>query len=310
MNDSPRTISSESVHKNRECQAAPAGTRPPQAGRLAPFAKLDKHGQTSLPMPPAAPPPSRRRTPRLRLGLGSGQRIAKRSYAYPFVVIAAVALGPAFGGCGPDYRQLRREGQKAMLDHAYGSARIFFRQADDLRPRRVANLHDLGACSLMLARARFDQRNHAAAMRELDAAVSYYSGALDVYPGHRASIEGKNIALELKGQFDEALEHAEWAAEFVGPAASQYIYLAQELEERNDRDGAFLRYRQAVAMEPRNAEAHVALARFLLRNKNEEAAVDHLQAAYLLNPLDEWVIDELTKRGAVPPLGSPKAGTP
>ena len=57
-------------------------------------------------------------------------------------------------------------------------------------------------------------------------------------------------------------------------------------------------------MEPGNAEAHVAFAKFLLRARNEPAAIHHLQAAYRLNPLDEWVADQLTARSAVLPLKS------
>ena len=146
--------------------------------------------------------------------------------------------------------------------------------------------------------------NRPAALRELDEAIAYYSQALEIYPGHQASMEGMNTALELKGQFDTALRHAEWAAEYVGPSARQYIFLAKELEERGDVDGALLRYRQAVAMEPGNPKAHVAFAKFLLRAKNEPAAIHHLQAAYRLNPLDEWVADQLSARSALPPLTS------
>ncbi len=227
---------------------------------------------------------------------------------FPLILAAACVLSGLLPGCGPNYRQLRYEGQKAMLKDSYWPARYFFRQADELKPRQIENLHDLAVCSVMLARKRFEEMNHAAAMRELDSAIGFYSQALDVHPGHQASIEGKNIALELKGQFDEALKHAEWAAEFVGPSAKQYVFLAKELEQRGDVDGALLRYRQAVAMEPDNPEAHVAFARFLLRHHNERMAIHHLQAAYHLNPLDEWVVDQLASRSALPPL-VPKSGT-
>jgi len=197
-----------------------------------------------------------------------------------------------------------------MLARSYGPANYFFRRADELKPRQAANLHDLGACSVMLARTKFKEMNHAAAMREVDAAISYYTAVLDVDPGHEASIVGKNIALELKGQFDEALQHAQWAAEFVGPAAKQYVFLARELEERGDRDGALLRYRQAVAMEPGSAEAHRAIAEFLLRNRNETAAVKHLQAAFRLDPTDKWVLAQLAERGAVPTIAPERAAKP
>ena len=223
---------------------------------------------------------------------------------FPLLVVAASMLAPSIAGCGPNYRELRQHGQHAMLDGAYRPACVFFKQADERKPRDAENLHDLGACSLMQARDNFRQHAHAPAMRDVDAAIAYYSAAIDISPGHQASLEGKNVALELKGQFDEALEHAEWVAEFVGPSAKQYVFLAQELEERGDDDGALLRYRQAVAMEPGNASAHRAFAEFLLRNNNEPAAVHHLQAAYRLDPTDRWVFAELVARGKVPPLAS------
>ena len=206
------------------------------------------------------------------------------------------------GGCGPNYRYFRREGQNAALNGNFGPARYFFIEAQRRRPRDVENLHDLGVCSLVLAKDKFQQMNHPAALRELDDAIGYFSQAIDAQPGHQASIEGKNRALELKGQFDEALELAEWTAEFVGPSAKQHIFLADELEERGDLDGALLRYRQAVAMEPDNPDAHLAFAKFLMRRNNETAAIHHLQAAYRLNPRDEWVIDQLVARSALPPL--------
>lgn len=227
---------------------------------------------------------------------------------FSWTVIVTWAL--TLAGCGPHYRELRRQGQTAMLSGSYAPARYFFQEADALRPRRVDNLHDLGACSVMIARRRFEEMNRAAAMRELDAALGFYSQALDVYPGHQASIEGKTQALELKGRFDEALEHAEWAVEFVGPSAKQYMFLAKELEERGDVDGALVRYRQAVAVEPQSADAHVALARFLLRNDNESAAIGHLQAAYRLDPSDPWVLDQLAARRAIPSLADERARTP
>ena len=157
---------------------------------------------------------------------------------------------------------------------------------------------------MMLATQRLAEKNELAAERELNAAIAYYSNALEVYPGHQPSIEGKNNALELKGQFDEALEHAEWTARFVGPAAKHYLFLADEHEERDDIDGALLRYKQAIAMEPRNAGAHVAFAKFLMRTENESAAVFHLKAAYRLDPTDSWALGELSSRGAVPVLGA------
>lgn len=205
-------------------------------------------------------------------------------------------------GCGPNFYTLRREGQRAMLRGEVGPAKYFFVEAEKRKPRDVGNLHDLGVCCEVLAKERFAQMNHAAAFDQLDRAVGYYRAALDAEPGNHASREGLNTALEMKGQFDEALEEARWAAKFVGPSAKQYDYLARELEQRGDVDGALLRYRQAVAVEPTNADAHVAIAEFLLRHRNEVAALHHLQAAYKLDHTNAWVLDQLAIRGAIPQL--------
>lgn len=218
------------------------------------------------------------------------------------VSLAAALLAAQCIGCGPGYQQLRQEAQRAFTDGAYGTARILYEQAEEKEPRRVANLHDLGTCSVLLARQKFEQRNQAAAMREVDHAVAYFRECIDVHPGYQACLVGLNIALELKGQFDEALATAEWSARFVGPSAKQFLFLAAELEERNDSDGAFLRYLQAIAVEPRSAEAHRKFAEFLLKHDNEQAAIHHLQEAYLLNPRDEWVRKNLIARSALPPL--------
>jgi len=230
-------------------------------------------------------------------------RIHLFSFGILFLIVAV-------GGCGPSYQRLRLDGQTAMAQGSYGPARVFFIQAEEKSPRRADNLYDLGTCSVMLAREKFEQRNHSAAMRELDAATDYYSSAIEVNPGHIASLEGRNVALKLKGQFDEALRNAEWAVRYVGPSGKQFIYLANELEERGDNEGAILRYRQAVTVEPNNPAVHAAFAQFLLRHHNEAAAVHHLQAAYDLNPDDPWVSEELSRRGAIPSLASQHSAAP
>lgn len=218
------------------------------------------------------------------------------------MLLPALTVSLMAAGCAPQYHVLRRQGQSAMAAGAFGPARYFFQQAHELSPRRIDNLHDLGVCSVMLAREKLHQMNRPAALRELDSAVAFFSRVLHLHPGHIAALEGKTTALELKGRFDDALKEAEWAAKFVGPAAKHYVFLAKELEERGDVDGALLRFRQAVAIEPENSTAHVAFARFLFRHNNETSAVRHLQAAYRLNPTDAWVTDQLVARSALPAL--------
>jgi len=216
---------------------------------------------------------------------------------FPRFVFSVTVLAYPLGGCGPNvdanYQSLRQEGQAAMLRGEYGPARYLLLNAEGKRHRRVETLHDLGVCSVKVAQQKFKDRNVAAAYRELDNAVAYYARAIDERPGHQAALEGLNIALELKGQFDEALKSAEWAAEFVGPSARQQVFLADELEQRGDLDGALLRYRQGVAMEPKNPQAHIAFATFLARHDNEEAAMEHLAEAQRLDPRNRSVAERM-----------------
>lgn len=223
---------------------------------------------------------------------------------------ASLLLAAATGCTQVTYREYWRDAQLAMIRGDYGAARTFLGECERMRPRRVENLHDQGVCSMMIAKAKFEEMNPAAAKRELDRALGYFDSAIDDVPGHQASLEGKNRALELKGQFDAALAHAEWTLTFVGPSARQYLFLARELDERGDKDGALLRYRQAVAAEPNNAAAHVAIAQFLIREGDEPAAIPHLQEAHRLNPRDAWVSDQLASRGVLPVVPAKSAASP
>lgn len=214
---------------------------------------------------------------------------------------SAVSLTILTGvGCStaPTFAELRLAGQRQVLNHNPGLAKRLFEEAHEQVPGSPHNLHDLGVCSMVLARELFEQRNYPAAMREVDQAIEYYSRAIQVHPGFQAALLGKNRALELKGQFDEALKQAEWAREFVGPSARQQIFLAHELEERGDVDGAFLRFRQAIAMEEQNPTAHAEMGKFLHRHKRTQAAIEHLQTAYRLNPNEPGVLRLLVDLGA------------
>lgn len=225
-----------------------------------------------------------------------------------FPMATLTVLAAVLTGCqsAPSYDVLRREGQIAMINGEYGPARYKLLEAErKSHRRRVENLHDLGVAHVMVAKERFAQMNPAAAFRELDSAIDYYSRGIEAHPGHQSCLEGKNIALELKGQFEEALKHAEWTAEFVGPSARQQIFLASELEERGDFDGALLRYQQAVAMEPRNPNARVAFAEFLTRHNQTSAAEEQMQEANRLRDRNHWFAKK--QRGEAAPMTTPSA---
>ncbi len=228
--------------------------------------------------------------------------------ASPWMTLCTLVCLLATVGCGPTYRNLRHEGQRFMISGNYGEARMLFEQADQRRPDRVHNLHDLAVCSEILAKNNFERTQRAVALREVDAAIEYYRRAIRAFPGHQPSLEGLSTVLELKGQFDQALDHAEWVARFVGPSAKQYIFLAKELEERGQIDEALLRYKQAVAIEGNSSQAHRAFAKFLIRHGRDQAAVHHLQRAFQIDPRDEWVRSELIARSALPSIVPAKDG--
>ncbi len=227
--------------------------------------------------------------------------IRSRYWLVNHLVLSSFALALLFGaGCstGPSFTELRIEGQTQLLDSNIGVARRLFEEAHAKIPEHPYNLHDLGVCYAILARRHFEGGNHPAAMRDVDRAIEYYGRATSAHPGFQSALLGKNRALELKGQFDEALAHADWASEFVGPSFRQQAFLARELEERGDLDAALVRFRQGVAMENENPTAHAELARFLLRHHRQEEALEHLQAAYRLNPLEPGVLGTLVDLGA------------
>ncbi len=206
-------------------------------------------------------------------------------------------------GCAgePDSRRIRLEGQRAMVKGNFRVARGLFRQAHEMVPEDPANLHDLGDCCMYFSRDQFARQNVPAAMREVDQAVAYYQRAIDASPGFQAALLGKNLALELKGQFEAAVAVAEWAAEFVGPSARQQMFLASEMEERGDLDAALLRLRQAVAMEPDNAAAHESIGGLYLRSGKPELALRHLNRANRLDPGRPDTLALLEELGASPP---------
>lgn len=222
------------------------------------------------------------------------------------IVVALTMFAAMFtGGCGPSFHQLRDTGMQRAAQNQWGVARGFFHDAYLKRPENAENLHDLGVCSMMLARKEFMEGNRPAGMREADRAIEYFDRAINASPGFRSAIEGKNRAQELKGQFEAALNTAHWAADYVGPSAEQQIFLANEYEERGDLDGAWLRLQQGLAMDPNSPQIHRAFGDFLLRRGDREAAIRAYRHSFTLDPSQQDVIEklyELEGEMPVPPV--------
>ncbi len=216
---------------------------------------------------------------------------------FSLVGLALMVCVTSLVGCGPTFQELRQAGQQKMVKRQWGTARTLFKEAYDKTPEHAENLHDLGVCSMMLAQKKFELRDRAAALREVDRSIDYFSRSINAHPGYQPAILGKNRAQELKGQFEEALKTAHWAAKYIGPSAKQYIFLANEYEERGDMDSALLRCKQAVAMEPSNPLAHKALGMLLYRTGNNKEAIDELLTCLRLDPTDQEAASLLRQLG-------------
>lgn len=224
------------------------------------------------------------------------------------VFIGAVLGLFAITGCGPTFYELRHEGLREMQVGKYGLATHLFEQAMRKKPDNVENLHDLGVCATLQAKKQLELRNSPAAERELERAVDYYSRAISVNPSYRPAIIGKNRALELRGQYEEALSTAHWAARYVGPSAEQYVFLGKEYEERGDLDAAFLRYRQAYKLEPFNPLPHKAIGLLYRKTGHEQAAIEALMRSLRLDPTQADVANALREMGE--PVPAVEVGAP
>lgn len=216
-------------------------------------------------------------------------------------IVAACGVLVA-AGCTTPFHVHRERGQRMMSEGRYWAALDQFQTAREMVPEHADNLCDLAEVHLALARECQARDNEVAAAREMDKAVLYYKRAIKAYPGYERALEGKNLALELRGRQTEALGTAQWAAKNVGPSAPQQMFLARELAEHGDADQALLAYKQAVAMEPRSDAAHEALALFYIELGRPRDAIPHLQEAYSLNPRRTDIAARLRDMGAPLPV--------
>ncbi|MCG3138721.1 MAG: hypothetical protein HJJLKODD_02589 [Phycisphaerae bacterium] len=218
-------------------------------------------------------------------------------YLNRWVVLFCFAVG-GITGCGPNQFELyRRQGLQMVQDQRYEAAAGAFREAMLRVPQHTDNLCDIAWCHLRIAEQYMSREDPQAASREIDVAINYYNRAIKYYPGYQRALDGKNHALEMKGQYVEALATIQWASRNVGPDAATHIRLAQEYAERGDADRALLTYRQAVAMEPENPVPNRMIGQYYLTLGRRDEAVYYLQRSYQLDPTQTLVAEELDRLG-------------
>ena len=74
-----------------------------------------------------------------------------------------------------------------------------------------------------------------------------------------------------------------------------HLALAETLEAKGDTQGAVELYRRIIARHPRHYGARYRLGRALLREGKPEAAADHLEAAFRVNPGDRGCLVQMVR---------------
>ncbi len=226
--------------------------------------------------------------------------IARKPIIHSSIIIAAAAMFVTTG-CGPSFNLYRTRGIELLEQGRFAAAKGVFLEAHAMVPENADNLCDLAHCHMGIGRDYMLREDRRAAIREFDQAIIYYQRARQSFPGLERAIAGLNEAQELRGQYDEALQTAEWASRVVGPSARQQIYLAREYAERGDADRALLAYKQAIAMEPANPTPYWALGMFYIEIGRHDDGIAKIQQAYRLDPTQTLIADHLRRLGAEVP---------
>jgi tetratricopeptide (TPR) repeat protein len=119
-----------------------------------------------------------------------------------------------------------------------------------------------------------------AAKGQLGQAIDHYREALRINPNHALAHVNLALALQNSGLPVEAGEHLRRAAEIYGRSGAG---LASQGRFRE----AEASLRQALRLEPANAEFHTALGTILVRQGKRDEAREHFQEALRLDPGSE-----------------------
>lgn len=212
--------------------------------------------------------------------MNATRRLDRRSGFSLVLLIAGVLCGAMIGGCGPDVEDMRAEGIQQYRNHQYIQSMATMRHVLELQPSDARANYYMGLNYRTLAARKLREGNPAAAYRELDTAIMYFTQAITSWPNYLEAIASKNEALEARGKYAEALELAQNVAENNrGDAADHFVYLGNEYRDRGDWDNALRSYKTALATEPNHAGAYAAMGELYRRIGDEALAEDSLRRA-------------------------------
>ena len=207
-----------------------------------------------------------------------------------FAILGLVSVG----GCTTHtVGELNQMGLKEYRKARYSEAKAYFDRAWEMDRERPVTLYNLGRCAMAMGQQRFRQGRFAASLRYLDEAIHWFDSAIESFPGYTDAQLAHVQALDLQGKYRKALQAAEWADTYVGPAAKQKLVLAGHYERTGDLDEALLCYRQAAAIESDNSFVRAELGRFYARQGLTSQARAELERAQQLHPTDPNVASDL-----------------
>jgi tetratricopeptide (TPR) repeat protein len=230
---------------------------------------------------------------------------------------AAVALFAV--GCTADVKDIRAEGIEQFRSRQYVESMATLRHGLDLNPNDAQSNYYMGLNYQANAARKFRDGDVAAARRELDTAIVYFTQAVKSWPNYMAAVSAKVEALELRGKYDEALAVAERVADNNRGAAAHFIYLGNEYRDRADYDNALRAYKIALSTDPNSSKAYAEMAKMYLRIGDTALASDSYQRAQEINPSEPALADYMAQmngsfeRAASPPpsgIAAPEKSNP
>ena len=115
-------------------------------------------------------------------------------------------------------------------------------------------------------------------------ALERFRRAIDLDPGLIEARIGLALALRDLGRDDEAREHSRQLLHDRPDSAAARIFEGTQCLDRDDTQGAAAAFREAIALQSSNADAHYQLGNVLMRQLRSREAIDCFQRALAADP--------------------------
>ena len=119
---------------------------------------------------------------------------------------------------------------------------------------------------------------------ELDKAISYYGGAIRLWPGFAGAHYNIGLAFQRKGEWDEATSHFYEAVRLNSKNPYAQSSLGLGLFKQGKYDEAIPHFYEALRLNPDDAKAHINLAYIFIRQGKFDEAIAHFSAALAIDP--------------------------